>query len=153
MEYRRATADDIDELVELRMAMRAEREVADCPVSLEVFRSGTVKYFREHMSDEDFIVWVAIDIGAIVATSGLCIHHVPPTYGNPSGKVAYLVNMYTVPKHRGKGIASRLLEYLVEEARQRGCGRVTLNTSSAGRRIYENHGFRDVAGEMEYFLD
>lgn len=152
MEYRRATVEDRDELVELRMTMRAEREEGECPVSLEEFRGGTEKYFREHMSDDDFIVWVAIDIGAIVATSGLCIHHVPPTYGNPSGKVAYLVNMYTVPKHRGKGIASKLLEYLVEEARQNGCGRVTLNTSKAGRGVYEKYGFTNVPGEMEYFL-
>ncbi len=153
MEYRRATIEDLEELVEKRMAMRAEREESECSLSIEDFSSRTREYFQKHIPDESFIAWVAIDIGAIVATSGLCVHHVPPTYGNPSGKVAYLVNMYTVPEHRGKGIASKLLEYLVEEARQRGCGRVTLNTSKSGRRVYEKFGFRDMAGEMEYVLD
>ncbi len=153
MEYRRATAEDLDELVEMRMAMRAEREDSDCKISLEDFRARTAEYFRAHIPDGSFIAWVAIDIGAIVATGGLCMHHVPPTYANPSGKVAYLVNMYTAPKHRGQGIASKLLEYLVEEARQSGCDRVALNTSKAGRRVYEKYGFTDVPGEMEFFPD
>ena len=153
MEYRRASADDIDELVERRMAMRAEREEAACAMDLEDFEARTRDYFREHIPDESFIAWVAIDIGNIIATSGLCVHHVPPTYGNPSGKVAYLVNMYTVPEYRGRGIAAKLLEYLMEEARQRGCDRAALNTSRAGRRVYEKYGFRDVPDEMEYFLE
>jgi GNAT superfamily N-acetyltransferase len=152
MEYRRATVEDIDELVEMRMAMRAEREDSDCKISLEDFRARTAEYFRARIPDGSFIVWVAIDIGAIVATGGVCMHHVPPTYSNPSGRVGYIVNMYTVLAHRGNGIASKLLECLVEEARQNGCDRVALNTSRAGQRVYERYGFTDVPGEMEYFL-
>ena len=152
MEYRRATVDDIDELVDMRMAMRAEREEGVCAISLDDFEARTREYFLSHIPDESFIAWVAIDIGNIIATGGLCVHHVPPTYGNPSGKVGYLVNMYTLPKYRGQSIAAKLLEYLMEEARQRGCDRAALNTSKAGRRVYEKYGFRDVPDEMEYFL-
>lgn len=153
VEYRRATAEDVAILVERRMAMRTEREEAPCPVDPEEFRARTLEYFRSHVPDGRFIAWLAVEAGTIVATSGMCIYDVPPTYGNCSGKVAYLVNMYTLPEYRGQGIAARLLELLVKEAVEKGCGRIALNTSKAGRPVYERFGFVDVPGEMEYFLD
>ncbi len=140
-------------LVERRMAMRAEREESPCPVDLGDFRSKTREYFLCHIEDESFIAWLAVDGGEIIATSGMCIYDVPPTYGNPSGRIAYLVNMYTVSEYRGQGIAAKLLELLVDEAKTRQCDRITLNTSKAGRPVYEKFGFVDVPGEMEYFSD
>lgn len=153
MEFRLATIEDIDELVERRMAMRAEREGGPCPINLEEFRILTKNYFTKHLPDESFIAWLALEQNIIIATSGMCIYSVPPTYGNTSARVAYLVNMYTVPEYRNQGIAANLLKLLVEEAKKRGCGRISLNTSIAGRSIYENYGFTEVVGEMEYFLE
>ncbi|MBA3046502.1 MAG: GNAT family N-acetyltransferase [Candidatus Thermoplasmatota archaeon] len=153
MEFRRATIDDIGELVEMRMAMRAEREEGTCPLPAEEFRARTREYFLNHIPNESIIVWLAMEEDEVAATSGMCIHHVPPTYGNPSGKVGYLVNMFTLPRYRNRGVAAKLLEHLMEEAKARGCDRVALNTSKAGRRIYEKYGFLEVPNEMEYFLD
>jgi len=153
MEFRRATMDDIEVLVDRRMDMRAEREEAACHIAIGDFEESTRDYFLTHIPDARFIAWLAIEDNAVIATSGMCIYDVPPTYGNPSGKVAYLVNMYTVPEYRGQGIATKLLEHLITEARERGCGRVTLNTSKSGRSVYEKYGFVDLPGEMEYILD
>ena len=61
--------------------------------------------------------------------------------------------MYTVPEYRGRGVGAGLLERLIEEARSLGCGRVALNTSKAGRKLYERYGFEDVPNEMDFFLD
>jgi len=151
--FRRASPDDIDELVKNRVAMRLEREERQCPVSLVEFGELTRKYFIQHMANDSFIAWVAVDEGRIVGTSGMCIYHVPPTYSNPSGNVAYLVNMYTVPEFRNQGIANELLVRLIAEAREKGCTRITLNASKAGQPIYEEYGFTEVLGEMEYFLE
>jgi len=135
------------------MAMRAEREEVGCPIDHEDFRARTQTYFQSHIPDGSFIAFLAIEERAVVGTGGLCLHHVPPTYGNPSGKVAYLVNMYVVPEYRGRGIAAGLLEHLMDEAKSLGCDRVALNTSKAGRPVYEKYGFTDVPGEMEFYLD
>ncbi|MDO9538266.1 MAG: GNAT family N-acetyltransferase [Thermoplasmata archaeon] len=153
MEFRRATVEDIEILVERRMEMRAEREISLCPIDLGDFRASTRDYFLRHIPDESFIAWVALNEGAMVATSGLCVHNIPPTYGNTSGRVAYLVNMYTVPEYRSQGIAAKLLEHLMDEARNLKCGRVTLNTSKTARPLYEKYGFVDVPDEMEYFIE
>ena len=153
MDFRKATLDDLDVLVGMRMAMREEREEAPCPIDPTEFETKTREYFRTHVPDGRFIAWLAAEDGRVIATSGMCVYDVPPTYGNPKGRIAYLVNMYTLPEHRGRGIASKLVQLLVDEARKLGCGRVTLNTSKAGKHVYENYGFADLPGEMEYFLE
>ena len=53
----------------------------------------------------------------------------------------YVFSVYTVPEHRGKGVASRLVSALVESARTRGFARVELHSTDMGRRLYERLGF------------
>lgn len=43
-----------------------------------------------------------------------------PTVHNPTGRKAYLMNLYTAPQYRRQGIAARILTRLVEDAHRRG---------------------------------
>ena len=72
-----------------------------------------------------------------------------PTYHNPSGKKAYIMNMYTRPEYRRKGIAYRMLDLLVEDAKEKGIGFITLEATAAGRPLYERYGFTAMGSEME----
>ena len=151
--FRKATNDDIDDLVENRIRMRIEREDSRKEVDFDDFQRRTYEFFLNHIQDESFIAWIALDEGKVIATSGLCFYHVPPTYENLSGITAYIMNMYTIPEYRERGIASRLLEYLIEEARSRSCLKVTLNASQMGRPLYEKYGFKDICNDMVIYLN
>lgn len=67
-------------------------------------------------------------------------------------------SMRTVEKHRGKGVARRLLTHILEEAGRRGYRRVSLETGSMeafepARKLYESFGFqscRPFANYREY---
>lgn len=55
-------------------------------------------------------------------------------------------SMHTVNGHRGKGIGVNILRFLVDEARQRGFNRISLETGSVGafapaRALYSKFGF------------
>ncbi len=55
-------------------------------------------------------------------------------------------SMRTVEAHLGKGVASALVEYIVKEARRRGCSRLSLETGSGAafepaHALYLKHGF------------
>lgn len=115
MNIRKATTDDCTELTELRIAMRNEREKGTID-DLELFRRNTYRYFYENMEEGGFVSFIAEENGEVVATSGICFYHVPPTFENRSGLVAYIMNMYTIPAYRRRGIAGRLLLCLMEEA-------------------------------------
>ncbi len=153
MIYRRATLKDIDELVECRLEMRLEREAGNMAMGIEEFRSRNYDYFKNHLPDNSFISWIALDEGNIVATSGLCFFSAPPTFSNPSGNTAYVMNIYTKPGYRNRGLASKLMGHIIREAKSRKCGKLTLHASDMGRPIYEKLGFRNVGGNMELYVD
>ena len=153
MIYRRATLTDIDELVANRIDMRQERENDKDIADQCDFQERTYSYFRKHISDDSYISWIALDEDKVVATSGLCFYFAPPTYKNPSGIVAYIMNMYTKPEYRNKGIATKLLGYIVEEAKSRNCIKITLNASDMGRPVYEKFGFIDIKDDMVMYLE
>ena len=152
MIFRRATLADIDELVECRLEMRLEREKGKMVIGIEEFRSKNYDYFKQHLPDDSFISWVASDKDKIAAISGLCFYYAPPTFSDPSGTTAYIMNIYTKPQYRRKGIAARLMGYIIQEAKSRGCGKITLHASDMGRPVYEKLGFKDANGDMELYL-
>jgi ribosomal protein S18 acetylase RimI-like enzyme len=143
--------EDIDELVECRLEMRLEREAGNMNIGIEEFRSRNYDYFKKHLPDDSFISWIALDEGNIAATSGLCFFCTPPAFSNPSGNTAYIMNIYTKPGYRNRGIASKLMGHIIQEARSKECSKITLHASDMGRPIYEKLGFRDVNGDMELY--
>ena len=70
---------------------------------------------------------------------------------------AELKSMRTTASHRGKGAASKMLEYIVNEAKQRGYNRLSLETGSMpffepARRLYERFGFQ-YCGPFSIYTD
>ena len=67
-------------------------------------------------------------------------------------------SMHTAQAVRGKGVARRLLEHLIAEARQRAYGRLSLETGSMegflpARALYGSFGFQFCAPFADYKLD
>lgn len=67
-------------------------------------------------------------------------------------------SMRVAPAHRGRGVASALLEHILSEARNCGYSRASLETGSFGfflpaRRLYLAHGFEYCGPFAEYFQD
>ncbi|MBI1290845.1 GNAT family N-acetyltransferase [bacterium] len=60
-----------------------------------------------------------------------------------AGGIGLLGHVYTVPEHRGQGIASRLLSMTIDGARSRGLLAIDLNTEpgSPAAMLYERQGF------------
>ena len=59
------------------------------------------------------------------------------------------MNMYTAPEHRRRGIASKTLDMLIKEARNKGIRAISLEATDMGRPLYEKYGFVKMNGEME----
>lgn len=72
-----------------------------------------------------------------------------PTFHNPSGYKAYIMNMYTSPAYRRRGIAYKILDLLVNEARNKNISCISLEATDMGRPLYEKYGFKKMNSEME----
>lgn len=91
MDFRKANIDDIPSLI----AMRKQQLLDEGLNPVANIDSELKEYFIRSLTDGSFISWLALDKYMIVATSGLCFYQLPPTYSNPTGRVAYLTNMFT----------------------------------------------------------
>ena len=76
-----------------------------------------------------------------IACATLCYKRCIPTPGHPTGKRAHLMNVYTAPGCRRRGLARRLLTMLHREAERRGVTEITLDATDAGRQLYESMGY------------
>lgn len=140
MVYRKADFSDIDTLAQMRVAM-----LCDGTAYSESFKkliyNNTKQYISNGLMDRSFVSWVAVEDDEIVAMSGVNFFSLPPNDWCPSGKTAYIGNMYTIPAFRKRGLASCLLKLIIEEAKNLGCERILLNATDIGRPLYEKHGF------------
>lgn len=148
MNYRKGEEKDISQLVDLRKKQLFDEGL----VSINNIDIELQKYFDISLKNGSLILWIAEENEIIIATSGICFYQLPPSYSNPTGKNAYVTNMFTLNEYRCKGIASDLLKLVVEEARKQGYKVVRLHSSKQGKSIYERFGFKDSEGYMAMIL-
>ena len=60
--------------------------------------------------------------------------------------------MYTNPDYRRMGIATELLNRVVNEARRQGCGTIQITASDMGVKLYTAYGFVHNGNFMQYTL-
>jgi GNAT superfamily N-acetyltransferase len=140
--YRRASVHDVESLVDYRV--RFLNELYGHPEDEETdnLRGSLREYFREAIPSGRFIAWLAERNGRIDGTSGMVIWQMPGRYGGlESGRLGYILNMYTVPEARRKGICTRLLKELIREAKALGVKYLHLHASEDGISIYRKAGF------------
>ena len=68
----------------------------------------------------------------------------------PSGKLGIMSSMYTDPNYRRLGIATELLDRVVTEAKEYGCGTIYITASDMGVKLYESYGFKHNGNFMQY---
>ncbi|MCL2078969.1 MAG: GNAT family N-acetyltransferase [Oscillospiraceae bacterium] len=148
MEKRLAVIDDVPVMVKLRKQQLIDEELPSNPNIDTNIEKQLADYFNFALADGSFISWVVENDGEIIATSGVCFYVLPPYFSNPTGQTAYVTNMYTKPEYRKKGIATELLNLVIEEAKSRGYKVIRLHTSDDGKSIYQKAGFTDSDGYM-----
>jgi GNAT superfamily N-acetyltransferase len=147
--YRLATLRDLNDLVRLRLAMQSE--VSHAHPDLTALEQALRDYFLTAIPREEFLAFLAESDDVVIASSGMVFHQHPPGAGNLTGRGAYIMNMYTAPEFRGRGIAGELLSGLLRLAREKGIRHVVLHGLPKGRGIYLKAGF--IPGETEMTLD
>ena len=148
MIFRKADSKDVGDLIKFRKEQLVEENLKEGRKDEKIIDNELKKYFTKNIKNNTFISWVAIEDNEIIATSGLCFYQLPPTFSNPSGKVAYVTNMYTMKEYRRRGIATTLLEKIINEAKLLDYKILRLHTSLDGKSIYMKYGFIDSDGFM-----
>ena len=147
--YRKAALEDIDELVRTRIiVLRAANKLSD-DVDMDTVEHESYAYYNRALEKGEHIAYLVYDNEKFIGAGGVSFYQVMPTYHNPTGKKAYIMNMYTAPEYRRQGIAFHTLDLLVQDAKKQGVSQIALEATDMGRPLYERYGFVKMEDEME----
>ena len=147
--YKQATLEDINILTETRIeVLRAANQLSDAVDMSEVERES-YNYYRKALCDGSHIAYLVFDGKRFVGAGGVSFFQVMPTYHNPSGNKAYIMNMYTNPAYRRRGIAAKTLDMLINDTKNKGITAISLEATDMGRPLYEKYGFIKMNDEMK----
>lgn len=148
-EYKRAAIEDMEELVRTRiMVLRAANKLTD-DVDMSAVEQESYAYYKRALKTGEHIAYLVYDQGTVIGAGGVSFYQVMPTFHNPSGKKAYIMNMYTAPDYRRQGIAFRTLDLLITNAKAQGVVQIALEATDMGRPLYAKYGFVKMEDEME----
>lgn len=148
VQYKKLTEKELDTFIEMRICqLREEGAKEDMDL-----RPALMDYYKRHMSEGTFVSWLAVDGDKIVGTSGMSFVEKPPYFGCPSGKIGLLSSMFTSGDYRRQGIARELLQRVINEAKEYGCGSVQITASDMGVLLYTDFGFVKNNNFMQYRL-
>jgi len=113
------------------------------PAALRRVDQASREYFTEALRLGTYKAWLAETPDArVVAGGGIVIAAWPGYPGESLSKRAWILNMFTEPEARRRGIAKQLLQTMVDWCRSEGFRNVSLHASPAGRPLYESLGFQ-----------
>jgi GNAT superfamily N-acetyltransferase len=159
---RQATSLDSTIIAEHRAAMFVEIGRVATETARVQLREASEREIRTALSSGEYIGWLAGDGSVTVDGRDECIIggvglHLRPTLPRPSldhlsvvtGPTPLVVDVYTRPEWRYRGVARMLMQEVLTWARDKKVDRVSLHASDAGRPLYEQLGFR-ATNEMRW---
>jgi len=147
---REATPSDIPAILRQRRHMYEDMNDTD-PHALDAMIEATSLYLPRALAEGSFHAWLALHHDHAINAHAIDAHAVAggaviisPWPAHPYDlqcRRATILNVYTDPDYRRRGIASQLLHTMIDWYKQQGLARVDLHASDAGRHLYESLGF------------
>ena len=147
--YKIASIEDLEVLVKTRIEVLRAANKLDDSVDMSVVEAESRTYYKKALADGSHTAILVFDGDKFAGAGGVSYYSVMPTYHNPSGRKVYIMNMYTKPEYRRRGIAFKTLDLLVSDAKNKGIAAISLEATNMGRPLYEKYGFVKMEDEME----
>ena len=146
--YKKAGIEDLDMLVKTRIEILKVINHINDNTDMSDFEKSTLNYYKEALKNNTHTAYLVFDNDKFIGAGGI-YYKVMPSYHNPSGNTAFIMNIYTNPDYRRKGIAYKVLDLLVKDAKERGVENIILDSTLMGRPLYEKYGFVKINDYME----
>ncbi|MCE2614388.1 MAG: GNAT family N-acetyltransferase [Nitrosopumilus sp. (ex Thoosa mismalolli)] len=103
--------------------------------------------FEKINSNEDYIIAVAEVDGKIVGSTTLLIEQ---KFIHDGGLVGHIEDVVVDKKFQGQKIGEKIMKFLLEKSKNRGCYKTILDCTDEVKPFYEKLGFKVIANEMRY---
>ncbi len=113
----------------------------------DIDRNKADEIFKKINSNPDHIVVVAELDGKIVGSTTLLIE---PKFIHKGGVVGHIEDVVIDKKFQGQKIGEKIMKYLLEFAKNRGCYKTILDCTDDVKPFYEKLGFKHIANELRF---
>lgn len=136
-------SDEVELLTDYRMAYLTEMQGERSEEYREKLKNELIQYFAEALTEKRVFAFLAEQDKEILSFGAMVIKKIPGDFNQSSYLEGDILNMYTVPFARRKGISALILQQLLNEALRRGISKVSLHTSKDGEKMYRKFGFSE----------
>lgn len=140
--------EDAEKIAEHRHRMFLDDGIPD-DERMHILIEAFIHWVKARIQLGTYSGWFALDGDRVVAGTGMMVIDWPPHPLHVEPLRGYILNVYTEPSYRGRGIARQLVRQAMEEAAKRKIGLVSLHASKMGRPVYEKLGFNRTS-EMRW---
>ena len=113
----------------------------------DIDKNKADEIFEKINSNPDHIVAVAELDGKIVGSTTLLIE---PKFIHKGGIVGHIEDVVVDKKFQGQKIGEKIMKYLLEFAKNRGCYKTILDCTDEVKPFYEKLGFKHIANELRF---
>ncbi len=143
IEIRRVGEDDIPAMTAARLNYLTEMQGARPEAYMKELKVKLQQFFAQTMKEGSFFALLAYYDGKAVSYGAMVLKKIPGDLNQSSYLEGDILNMYTLPEYRRKGISSLILRQLLTEAKTMGVSKVALHCSKDGEPLYRKFGFTD----------
>lgn len=137
----KADLTDIDELVQMRIEYLTEDYGSLTDIQTKKIRNQLPEYYSNHLNKDLFVYVVKSE--EIISCCFLLVSEKPANPSFINGKTGTVMNVYTRPDFRRKGIAGNIMNFLIADAEKMGLDFVELKATDDGYNLYKSVGFED----------
>ncbi|MEI8113027.1 MAG: GNAT family N-acetyltransferase [Bacteroidia bacterium] len=134
---------DVELLTTYRMAYLTEMQGERSEEYQIKLRNELNLYFTKALAEDRVFAFLAKQDNQALSFGAMVLKKIPGDFNSSSYLEGDILNMYTVPFARRKGISALILEQLIAEARRRGISKISLHTSKDGEKLYRKFGFNE----------
>jgi len=143
IQIRKIEVSEVELLTTYRMAYLTELQGEQSEEYQLILKDDLNQYFIQALAEDRFFAFLAELKGEILSFGAMVIKKIPGDFNQSTYLEGDILNMYTVPFARRKGISAMILECLLAEARERGISKVSLHTTKDGEKLYRKFGFSE----------
>ena len=113
----------------------------------DIERNKAEEIFEKISSNPDHVIVVAELDGKIVGTTTLLIEI---KFIHSGGLVGHIEDVVVDKNFQGQKIGEKIMKYLLEFAKNRGCYKTILDCTDDVKPFYEKLGFKHIANELRF---
>lgn len=150
-DIRPATREDAAIIAVQRRRMFLDMGRSD-DAKLQAMLTSFLPWVRTAISSGKYLGMLATQVNQVAAGVGMLLLDNAPGMFDTTTTRAYIFNVYTEREHRRHGLARKLIQVLLEEAKLRGIRSISLHATDEGRGLYTALGF-EASNEMRLLLE